>query len=370
MNVNDYLLWRGDIPFSETFPINEIDSLILSRFSYLPFDKIDLLNNETIESISLKMNKLKEEDFKLSDDKILISNLGKSDRFKQLIVTDFYQNKSLKSEKQFGAITIHLYDGIYVSYIGTDNSIIGWKEDFNMSFLKCVPAQIEGVKYLNLVASKYKGSIRLGGHSKGGNVAVYSSLNCDKKIQNRIIRVTNYDGPGFDKSVIKKSKHLDVLNRVITYIPQDSVIGRVLEHEEDYEIVYSKEKGLYQHDIYSWEVLKNDLVKVDKVTDSSEFINDTLRTWLKNTSPKQRKIFVDSIFELLYSTSTDTFRQLSTNLIKELPSMMVTYKEISKEDKKLINDMIIEFVKASSVIMKQMSSLKIEELKKSILNKN
>ena len=365
MNVNDYLVWRGDIPFSDSFPFNDVDALILARFSYLPFDKIKI-GNETILSISSKMEGLDISDFKIEDDKLLIHNLGKSERFKDLKVSDFIFNRVKSLEKQFGAVTIHLSDFIYVSYIGTDNSLVGWKEDCNMSFKKNVPAQKEGVKYLSEIAFKYDKKIMIGGHSKGGNVAVYSALNGG--FNNRIIRAFNFDGPGFEKAIFDECLDKSMIDKITTYIPQDSVIGRLLEHEEDYKVVSSNNKGLYQHDIYSWNVVKDNLVMLPEVTNSSEFINQTIRQWLKNTDDKQRKVFVDCIFELLYSSDIDTFRELSKVWMKKIPVFLNTYNSISKEDRDIISDMLKEFVSAIGYVFRVTSKSKFEELENKLFN--
>ena len=187
-NINDYLLWRGDISLSSEHNFNEVDSVILARFSYLRFDKIKMSEVETIESISEKMKNLDNEEFRYNGDKELITYLGKSKRFKDMKVTDYVENNERSLEQQFEAVTIHISDEeMYISYIGTDSSIYGWKEDFNISFMDSVPCQIEGKKYINLIANKYpKKRIRIGGHSKGGNVAIYSAISAKKAIQDRI----------------------------------------------------------------------------------------------------------------------------------------------------------------------------------------
>ena len=343
-NINDYLIWRGDIPIIEEAPFNEVDSMILARFSYLIFDRIKLDEIETIESISQKMKHFKNEEFNYNGDKDLIENLGKSIRFKNMKVTDYIKNNDKETEKQFSAITIHISDNeMYLSFLGTDKTILGWKEDFNMSFMENVPAQIAGLEYVQRIAAKFPNKkIRLGGHSKGGNVAVYSAVESSNEIQKRIIKVYNYDGPGFDKQVVNNNKNKKIIEKVRTYIPQDSIIGRVLEHEEKYEVVKSIEKGIYQHDIYSWQVLGCKMVKLDRVTDSSEVINYALREWLKSTTPKQRKVFVDGIFEVFYSTEANSFGEIN---IRNLPTIIKAYREISEEDRKTIIEMIKMFGK-------------------------
>ena len=359
-NINDYLKWRGDLSLSSD-AFNEVDSMILARFSYLIFNEINLLPQESIESISKKMNHFKNDEFRYNGDKEMISLLGKSERFKNMIVTDFVEHNDITSEKQFSAITVHISDDeLYVSYLGTDNSIYGWKEDFNMAFMQHVPAQAEGKEYLENIANKYPNKrIRLGGHSKGGSVAIFASIFTNKEIQNRIIEVVNYDGPGLEKEVLQKVKGNEIFSKLHTYIPQDSIIGRILEHEEKCTVVESTEKGIYQHDIFSWQVLGKQLITLDAPTSGSEFINKSISQWLKSTTPEQRKIFFDGIFEIFYSSNMNTFSELSSTLSKNIPTFIKTYQGISEKDKKIISSMFVEFGKISANI-----------LKNNVLNKN
>ena len=354
-NINDYLLWRGDIPLSNKFIFNEIDSMILARFSYLRFDKIKMTSEETIETISNKMRALNNEEFLYNGDKELITNLGNSVRFKEMTVSDYIKIEDKKTEKQFGAITIHISNKeLYISFIGTDNTINGWKEDFNMSFMDNVPCQLAGKEYLEKIANKYKNKkIRIGGHSKGGNVAVYSAITANKEIQNMIIKVYNYDGPAFSKEIIKQYGNTYIINKIETYLPQDSIIGRILERKEKTTVVLSIEKGIYQHDIYSWQVFKNDITKLEKNTQTSEDIRKTLTNWLNDTTIEQRKIFIDSVFELFYSTQANTFEDISNNLSTSIPKILKSYNEISKEDKKLITKMLQTFAKIYLDVIKE-----------------
>ena len=346
-NINEYLVWRGDLPFNKNYPFNEIDSLILARFSYLVFYKIKMSPKETIESISKKMKDIPNKDFLFNGDKELIENLGNSIRYKDLVVTDYVRKRNKDVEKQFGAVTIHLSNSeMYVSYIGTDNSINGWKEDFNMMFLEDVPCQNEGKSYLENVSQKYNGKrIRIGGHSKGGNVAIFSAIAVGKRIQNKIIKVYNYDGPGFKLELLKKYNVNNIISRVHTYIPQDSVIGLLLYHKEDISTVLSVEKGIMQHDIYSWQVLKNDLIYLENNTESSRLLDGTIKEWFEETTNEQRKIVVDTIFDLLYSTNDESFKDIGSNLAKTLPVILKSYNEISREDKKMISTVINKIIK-------------------------
>lgn len=347
-NINDYIKWRGDLPINKNFEFNELDSMILARFSYLIFDKIDLKEEETIETISEKMKDFENEEFRYNGDKELITNLGESLRFKDMIVTDFIQNNNKETEKQFSAITIHISEKeMYVSYLGTDDSLYGWKEDFNMAFMENVPAQIDGANYLKEIANKYsKKKIRVGGHSKGGNVAMFASISLPKRTQKRIIKIYNYDGPGLNKKLVNNKKNIDIIKKITTYIPQDSVIGRILEHEEKCIVVKSIEKGILQHDIFSWQVMKDDVIKLENVTKGSEIINHTITNWLEDTTAEQRKIFINGIFELFYATSSDTIDELSETWLRSLRKIARTYKGMPEADRKTMHKMLKEFGRA------------------------
>ena len=345
-NINDYLEWRGDLSFEQS-PMNEIDKMILSRFSYLPFHEIKMKKEEKIEDVMKKFLDYKIGQFNIAGDKPLCENLYKSNRFKDLIVTDFYMNNNLEMQEQFSAITIHLPDGtLYISYCGTDNTLVGWKEDFNMSFMMHVPCQLEGVKYLTDIANKYEGNIYLSGHSKGGNIAVYSAIYADKKIKDRIINVTNHEGPGFDNSIISTKKYKEIIDRIHTYIPQESVIGRLLEHEEKYKVIKSTEKGIMQHDIYSWQVLGTDIIEIGELTNGSNLVNKTIRNYLKDTTVEQRKAFVDIVYQIMTATNATTMRELSLDKVKTMTTMIKSYRNLNEEDKKMVKEVIVIIGKA------------------------
>jgi len=184
-NINDYLLWRGDIAISKKIKFNEIDSMILARFSYLLFSKINIAPKETIASISERMKDFKNEEFLYNGDKELVTYLGQSNRFKNMLVTDYVEINSKEKENQFSAITIHISrKEIYISFMGTDNTINGWKEDFNMAFMENVPCQIAGKEYIEKIAKKYRyKKIRIGGHSKGGMLPFTQQLQQIKKFK-------------------------------------------------------------------------------------------------------------------------------------------------------------------------------------------
>lgn len=344
-NIFDYMNWR-DLKL-EQVEFNEIDNLILARLSYFPFDGYLQEGEEiTLKEAYRRYQEMGTTGRILQQEDIdLYPILANSTRFGNVKLCHYTNKIDPVQEKQFSAITILLEDGtMYVAYRGTDNTIVGWKEDFNMSFSELVPAQTDAVAYLEKVAKQYKRKIRVGGHSKGGNLAVYAAAFCSPKIQKRIINVYNNDGPGFGDKVINNEAYQKILNKVHTYIPQTSIIGRLLNHQEETTILKSTETGIMQHSLYSWQVLGGEFVK-DELTNSSEFIDKTITNWLKQVTPEQRGKFIDTIFEILNTTQAETLSDIKTKVFANAKTMVKTYQNLSQEDKKIMTKTIEEFLK-------------------------
>lgn len=346
-NIIDYLNWRGDLSFKQD-GINEVDCIILARFSYLPFKDIKLEKIDDIENIANKMQELSIDKFIWKDDKEFIIKLGKTKRYKDLIISDYSEIMDIEAEKQFAAVTIWLPSRYkYISFRGTDMSLVGWKEDFNMSFMQDIPSQKEAVKYLNKIGRKYRGKLIVGGHSKGGNLAIYSAMFCDNKVNKKIVEIINADGPGFDKSIIISDNYKKILSRIDTYIPQSSIIGRLLEHEDEYQVVQSIQKGIMQHDIYSWQVNSSNLVRLPNLTNDSHILDKAVRSWLQNTTTEQRKNFINIIYEVIITSEAEDVNDFGVDTLKKITKIIKSYRNIDKEDRKEIEEMIKLFFEST-----------------------
>jgi len=211
-----------------------------------------------------------------------------------------------------------------------------------MSFKDLVPSQVDAVNYLNNIATKYKQNIRVAGHSKGGNLAVYASAFCNKEVNDRIISIYNNDGPGFQKTVIDTNEYKNTIGRLHTYIPQTSIIGRLLNHKEATTIIKSTQTGIMQHDLYSWQLLGAHFIE-DTLTNSSEFIDQTITNWLNEVSPEQREKFIDTLFEILNATEAKTLAQLSSKKFETAKIILSTYKNIDEESKEIISKTLLVF---------------------------
>lgn len=350
-NVCDYIKWRGDINFEQS-KFNEIDNLILSRFSYFPFDKI--IKEDEIVTIRELGKRFKNQDIsKLpilwKDDVELFPLIGESERFGNLLATKYINKIDVVQEKQFAAITVLMPDDtIFISYRGTDNTIVGWKEDLNMSFKSHIASQLSAKKYLEMIAKEYSDKkIRIGGHSKGGNIAVYAATFVSQEIKDRIINVYNNDGPGFCDDVIETPEYHEMIKRVHTYIPQSSVIGRLMNHREKYTVVESVQKGIMQHDLYSWQVLGTKFITLEEVTNGSEFVDKTIKEWLENVEPEKREQVIDVVFDILNATDAQTMKEIKNNWFTSARTMMASYKNIDNETKDMIWKAVGELLKSA-----------------------
>lgn len=361
-NVCEYVKWRGDLTLKQS-KFNEIDALILTRLSYFPFDQLIQPNEEaTVEELSKRFEKADKSTMKIlwEDDNELFPLMGKSERFGKMSVTQYVNKINAEQEKQFSATTVILPDNtIFVTYRGTDATIVGWKEDFNMCFKSHIASQKDAVEYLNMVSKKYKRLIRIGGHSKGGNLAVYAAMFTNSKVKKRIINIYNNDGPGFDNEIIKTKEYKEILPKVHTYIPQSSVIGRLLNHEEKYTVVQSIQKGIMQHDLYSWQLEGKEFICLEKVTNGSEIFDKTLKEWLINITPEQRGIVIDTAFDILNTTEVEYFSELKKNWFLNIRLMLGRYKNIDDESKKVISEIVQKLVSTvKDIISNEMTSFR------------
>lgn len=309
-NIFDYLLWRGDLPFSQD-PPNEVDALIFSALSYLCFEG----RVKESPALPVSLTDASEAFFALPDsdsrcrakaDLSLLMAAAETVRFGNSMLLQYRDTLIPEEETQFAAITFFLDDGsAFLAFRGTDYSLVGWKEDFNMSFQETIPAQRLALEYTMEIARKYPVPLRLGGHSKGGNLAVFAAVKADPAVQRRILDVYNNDGPGFTDYLMNDPAYKKMVPKIRTYVPQSSVIGMLLEHEEPYTIIKSKQLGLLQHELYSWEVLGKEFVLMEEITADSRFLNETIKTWLAELTNQERNEVVDTLFELLSVGNVD-----------------------------------------------------------------
>lgn len=343
-NVLDYLKWRQDLVFEQD-PFHHIDSLVLARFVYLPFSLILNENEEiTIKTAYQRFRALQNENIRylIDEDEKLMELVGTSSRFKHCIISHFVDEINKKTSMQFSAMTIHLNHKTHVLvYRGTDNTLVGWKEDLNMCCHTKVEAQKQAVIYARKMMNEYPGKFILCGHSKGGNLALYSSLFLSKKLQKRILWVDNFDGPGLSLELYEKKVNDPMHERIYTFLPQGSVIGRLLyQNNTNLEVVHSTYSGLYQHDLYSWEIMNKEFIQADSFAKNSQVIDASLKEFLEKVSPSDRQKCIEIIFNIISSTNETTFHDLASSWYRHAPAVIKALSEIEAEDRKVIGDMM------------------------------
>ncbi len=303
-NIFDYIKWRGDLTFSQD-PFNAVDALVFSALAYIRYAG----DVETQPRMPVSVKKAADVLFSMPDyesrarvqhDLDLLHLAAQSRRFGESRICLYRDEFIPEQETQFAAMTFLLDEGSMVlAFRGTDNSLVGWKEDFNMTFQQTIPAQRLAAQYTRDVALEFSNPMHLAGHSKGGNLAVFAAARSSPMVQARILSVSSNDGPGFTKYLMGDPGYLAMVPKIKTYIPQSSVIGMLLEHEEPYTVIRSKTVGILQHDPYSWEVLGREFIPVQEVTETSLFLDATIKTWFAEMTNQERNQLVDVMFTLL-----------------------------------------------------------------------
>ena len=345
-NIIDYILWRGDLTFT-TSPLNEIDNLILSNISYIDYEGIidyDYNNKVSIYDVADVLVREGRYDDRntvnlMSEDIVkLLKKLAYCNRYRDLEVFSYINEIDEEEEMQFSAVTIDLGNKeLYISYRGTDDTLVGWKEDFKMTFLDIVPSQKRAVEYLRDIAHKYPDyGIYLGGHSKGGNLAIYAAMNIEESIENRIIKIFNNDGPGFKESVLETDDYKRIEDRVVSLVPESSVVGMLLEHDYNYIVVKSNEKGILQHNGFSWEVCGTEFVKLDSIAKESKFLDTTIKRFLNRLPEQKREEFTEVFFDLLGSNGNKTINDIKEDKVKSLIAIVKSYDKLDDDLKNAI----------------------------------
>ncbi|WP_309070647.1 Mbeg1-like protein [Arthrobacter sp.] len=302
----DYVHWRGDITLGER-PFKVVDNLVLTALSNIDLAGI-VPEAGTGESILVRdaAAALSERPSSGVGDRrlvfvpvALLEAMGASARFGNAALSAYVDETDHVTGMQFAAVTIHLDDGhTYVSYRGTDSTITGWREDFTMSF-DLVPAQPWAAEYLGHRLAETTGSLIVGGHSKGGNLAVYAAMKQDAPAQERIVAVYNSDGPGLGPGIADDVALARISGRIVRIVPEFAVIGRIFDGDVSTHIVASSARGLMQHDIMTWQVEGVRLEERSAQSRRAAILNRAVDIWIEGAAPADRRDFTDAVFGAL-----------------------------------------------------------------------
>lgn len=354
-NVFDYLRWRGDLSFAQD-PVNDIDALIFSLLSYLPFTDIlpgiDSNKNLPLKQVAGKFlgknQKTAEKAKALTstasasfnlDLMNLLEQAGGCTRFADVRMSKYDENLDFTIGRQFGAVMYALNTSSnekVIAFRGTDNSVMGWKEDFQLAYLEKIPAQESACKYLERSINLFTGRFIICGHSKGGNLAVYAGTHVNSLLQARISRIINFDGPGFDFSVTKRNSFAKNEKKITNFIPVESMVGLLLDPYGEQTVICSQSHSMNQHNAFNWDVERNGFVP-GKLSTSAKLVEHILETWLTDIPIQQRETFLDAFFEILGASEGAAIRLDPQQNVKDLKNILLKYSKMDPKTKALLN---------------------------------
>lgn len=372
-NIIDYIREYGGQPFAER-PFGAEDSLVLAQFAYLKLDGAVPSVREGGRTIELREVRRRKPDREIfadtryeEENRALLDALNESRRF-GCIGLNYHENHiDREKEYQFSAVTCFLDNGlVYLAFRGTDESIIGWKEDFNMAFRPPVPGQLLSVKYVNRVAKllgirdgdctgerKADSYLMLGGHSKGGNFAVYAAMNCDRDVQDEILTIYSHDGPGFRPEIFESSAFARVRSRIVKIIPHSSVIGMLFDNHEPYQVVESSTFGIMQHDPFTWELCGGHFVKAKDIYKGRKISNEVLNQWILSLKEEDLERFVESLFVAVEASGAETLTDFSKQWFQNSLRVMRAFKDMDKETKRQMRKTFATLLRTVSDILSE-----------------
>ena len=362
--ILDYLDWRGDVPFAVS-PFNEVDNYIVCKIGMCDFDGIvsegaeHVALGDALQAFFARCGDRGAYFGLLASEHLtpMLRRLPEAPRFRDLTLTGFVRRALPECTEQFAALTVGLPDGThYVSFRGTDDTLYAWKEDCMMALSGAIPAQLDAAEYLARCAAMYEGPLRVGGHSKGGNLAVYAAALADEAVQARITEIYNNDGPGFDAAFLASPGYLRIRDRLLTLLPQYSIVGTLLEQDTNYTVVRSSRFGVAAHDGFNWVVRGTGFVRCQDMSRSSRAFDATMGRILAQMNMDERREFIDTLFRILSATGAVTLTDINERRIRRALSIargMAKEKTVSRFVVEVIEQMAKEYVAVSAEYLRE-----------------
>ena len=379
-NMLDYIKEFGHVSFEER-AFSEIDALVLTELEYLPLEKIvpSDENGEkfvTVKEIAEYMQEHKQELFDenpmmITEERHEVSQvIADAPRFQSLKFFGVVSVWDKDTTKQFAAVTVEVEPSVrLVVFRGTDETLIGWKEDFLMTYSPLVAAQTDAKEYLAKQASLFDGDLMVSGHSKGGNLAIYAAATQEEDVQLRIVDIFCFDSPGLYRSVLETKGYQNIVPLAMRYIPQDSLVGLMLESEVPYVIVKSNATGAIQHSAMTWEIEDGQFIKMEKLTKNSQLNDQTFKKWTESVSDEELELFWNVFFELLFSVGIDTVNDLYGQFMHYVQEFLKAAGKMDEEKRELLTRIALLLVSTrfevwkDSLDMSEMVPFELPEVK-------
>ena len=370
-NMLDYIKEFGHVSFEER-AFSEIDALVLTELEYLPLENVvpsdeNGENFVTVKEIAEYMQEHKQELFDenpmmITEERHEVSQvIADAPRFQSLKFFGVVSEWDKDTTKQFAAVTVEVEPSVrLVVFRGTDETLIGWKEDFLMTYSPLVAAQTDAKEYLAKQASLFDGDLMVSGHSKGGNLAIYAAATQEEDVQLRIVDIFCFDSPGLYRSVLETKGYQNIVPLAMRYIPQDSLVGLMLESEVPYVIVKSNATGAMQHSAMTWEIEDGQFIKMEKLTKNSQLNDQTFKKWTESVSDEELELFWNVFFELLFSVGIDTVNDLYGQFMHYVQEFLKAAGNMDEEKRELLTRIALLLVSTRFEVWKD--SLDMSEL--------
>ena len=323
-NLFDYLDWRGDLSFCID-PVNEADLYLISKIGcpdltgLVPADETEVALKTVVNGYRAQAEKAAAPLGIATSPLVMESfyRLTTVPRFSTLMLSGFRRIDDHENTEQFSALTVRIPDGPRcVTFRGTDDNLFAWKENFHMSVMDTVPAQEDALRYLLWAMNAYEGSFIVCGHSKGGNLAIYAASLLPREMQDRIIGVYDFDGPGFQNGFLKKEGYLRLLPRLHSIVPENSIVGMLLSTGKEPEVAACNSFGAKAHDGFTWKVLGTGFVRAKGLSLTSSMFNRAMDETLASMSQTEREAFIENLFQIMTSTGAFTLTDLTEMRLK------------------------------------------------------
>ncbi len=342
-NIQDHAIAVGGISLEER-PFDALDALILTQLVYMPMEgRLDHGESCSIAEAwaflrdhcdPVQLDPFQQKRYRLTE---VCAGLR---RYAGWTMRDYVNRIDGEREMQFCACTYTLPEGSrFIAFRGTDLTLAGWKEDLNMSFMT-VPSQTEAVQYVQNAADAGAAALLLGGHSKGGNLAVFAGAHADAPSQKQIGRIYSFDGPGMDEETLQSDGYKRVNGIIESFIPQSSVVGMLLHYHPVYTVVKAHSTGILQHDAMTWQVERGDFVKLDDLDMSGKITDEALHTWLAGMDKEERRLLVDTLYSVVDAAQAELVTDLADDWRDSAGKILEAIRELAPDVKRNVRRMI------------------------------
>ena len=339
MKILEYIEKYKDQTFEQK-EFNEVDNIVLSILSYLNFS--GLAEKNTLEDCGKRFlakytyKEVASIGLPQKDAYICLEKVIETNRYKNLKIEDFIYLGT--KEEQFGAIIFKITENlIYVAFEGTDNLMCGWKEDFQSAYMYPTKTQVRAMHFLDKNVKLFGPKVIVGGHSKGGTLALVSAMELNKLKQMKIQKIYNNDGPGLRKREFESKKYNNIKNKYVHIVPYNSFVGIMLRHS-NYRVVDSYRNTVLSHYPISW-LVEESQIKEAELKQKSKDLEKNIISWLDNHNDFERKIMIDNVFKIFETCGIEDTRNLKK--IKYIIKVIKEVKNIDEQTKELATDFII-----------------------------